>query len=450
MSESGPSAKADGYTEGRREADAGTEGRSNADGGTPGGPLRSTDEGDAEAVGFVLKLGRALHTYGLSADVLEHHLLAMSHRLGLQAQFFTTPTSIFAAFGPVDRQRTHLIRVYPGDVDLGKLARLDAVTRDVEAGRVRVQEGSAAIEAIMALPRTALPLLRVAGYGVASAASCRILGGGLNEVAVAGVAGLLTGAISLASKRLPHGTHVFELAAALVVSFVVTCFAAISDLRLSVPTATLGGVVALVPGLTVTIAMTELARRHLAAGTARLSGAFLVFVAIAFGVAVGGELAQAVVGEVRSLAPKKLPEWTLTLALGMAPFAFAVLLRARRRDVPWLWGASVVGYTAVRAAALFFGPALAASLGALVVGVLANLYDRRGLGPASVVLVPGVLLLVPGSVGYRSLTSLLDQNVLVGVTAGFTMILTAVAIAAGLLIATVLVPPRGGSWREYD
>ena len=59
-------------------------------------------------------------------------------------------------------------------------------------------------------------------------------------------------------------------------------------------------------------------------------------------------------------------------------------------------------------------------------------------------MLPGVLLLVPGSIGYQSLTSLLDQNVVVGVRAGFTMILIAVAIAAGLLAANVIVPPRRG------
>ncbi len=206
------------------------------------------------------------------------------------------------------------------------------------------------------------------------------------------------------------------------------------------PTATLGGLITLVPGLAVTVAMTELARRHLAAGTARLSGALLVFVAIAFGVAVGGEVARLLVGPVRSLAPRRLPEWTLTLALATAPLAFGVLLRARLRDFPWLWLSSTIGYTTVRFAALSFAPAIAASVGALVVGILANLYDRRGYGPAAVALVPGVLLLVPGSIGYRSLASLLDQNVVVGITAGFTMILTAVAIAGGLLVASLLVP----------
>jgi uncharacterized membrane protein YjjP (DUF1212 family) len=395
---------------------------------------------DEAKVGFVLRLGRALHIYGLSADALEQSLQAMSERLGLEANFFTTPTSIFAAFGAPERQHTHLIRVYPGDVDLGKLARLDAVSRDVEQGRVSVLEGSARIDAIMALPPISRPIVRILAYGVASAVVCRILAGGLNEVVVAGLAGLLTGVISLASKRLPHGTHVFELVAAFAVSLVVHCVAAMSDIRLSIPTATLGGVIALLPGLTVTVAMTELARRHHAAGTARLGGAFLVFVAIAFGVAVGGEVARALVGDVRSLAPRTLPDWTLMVAVTVAPLAFGVLLRARLRDFPWLWLSSTIGYSTVRFAALSFGPAVAASVGALVVGVLANLYDRRGYGPASVALVPGVLLLVPGSIGYRSLTSLLDQNVVVGVTAGFTMILTAVAIAAGLLISSVLVP----------
>jgi uncharacterized membrane protein YjjP (DUF1212 family) len=406
-----------------------------------GAPPAVLEQRNAAAVGFVLRLGHALHRYGLSADALESALQAMSERLGLEAQFFTTPTSIFAAFGPPESQRTHLIRVYPSDVDLGKLARLDAVSRDVEHGRLSVLEGSARIDAIIASPPTTNALLRVAGYGVASAAVCRILAGGLNEVIVAGVAGLITGLLSLASKRLPHGTHVFELVAALGVSALATCLAA-TGLRLSIPTATLGGVIVLVPGLTVTLAMTELARRHLVAGTARLSGAFLVFVAIALGVAVGNELAESLVGDVRSFAPRRLPDWSLTLALAVAPLAFAALLRARLRDLPWLWVASTIGYTAVRAGALLFDTALAALVGSLVVGILANVYDRRGWGPAAVPLVPGVLLLVPGSIGYRSLTSLLDQDVVVGVTAGFTMILTAVALAGGLLVASVIVPPR--------
>ena len=50
------------------------------------------------------------------------------------------------------------------------------------------------------------------------------------------------------------------------------------------------------PGLTLTAAMTELATRHLASGTARLSGAFITFLAIAFGVALGNRIGGAAFG----------------------------------------------------------------------------------------------------------------------------------------------------------
>src|SRR5690242_12170284 len=81
-----------------------------------------------DAIGFVLRLGRALHTYGYSADRLEAVLTKTSTRLGLISQFFSTPTSIFVAFGDQDIQHTFLIRVEPGEVNLGKLADLDVVT----------------------------------------------------------------------------------------------------------------------------------------------------------------------------------------------------------------------------------------------------------------------------------------------------------------------------------
>jgi uncharacterized membrane protein YjjP (DUF1212 family) len=56
-------------------------------------------------------------------------------------------------------------------------------------------------------------------------------------------------------------------------------------------------------------------------------------------------------------------------------------------------------------------------------------------------LVPGVLLLVPGSIGYRSLTMLLSQDVETGLSAGIAAALTAFALAGGLIVANVLVPP---------
>jgi uncharacterized membrane protein YjjP (DUF1212 family) len=410
------------------------------------------DSGRAEAITrFVLRLGRALHRYGYAAHALEDALRQVSRRLGLQAQFFTTPTSIFAAFGAIEQQRTHLLRVEPGEVDLGKLAALDDVIRGVLAGRVTPLEGVDRIDRIVTAPMRYGRALRTVAYAVSSAAACRILGGGLASVAVAAVVGFTIGLLALLVKLAPGAQRIFELGAAFTASSLVT-FVGATGLSFSAPTATLAGLIVLLPGLTLTIAMTELASRHLASGTARLSAAFIVLVSLAFGVAMGSQVSGAVLGALPratglAVAPLgardiPLPPWTLWVAVAVILPAFTVLLRARPKDLGWVFIVSLAAFAVTRWAAPVFDAPLAACLGALTVGVASNLYEWMERGPASVPLVHGVLLLVPGSIGYRSLTSLLDQDITVGLEAAVTMVLTAGGLAAGLLVANVLVLPR--------
>jgi uncharacterized membrane protein YjjB (DUF3815 family) len=59
---------------------------------------------------------------------------------------------------------------------------------------------------------------------------------------------------------------------------------------------------------------------------------------------------------------------------------------------------------------------------------------------ALVFVVPGVLLLVPGSAGFNSVLQLLSDQTVSGITAGFDTFVTAMSIAYGLMLATVLVP----------
>jgi uncharacterized membrane protein YjjB (DUF3815 family) len=57
-------------------------------------------------------------------------------------------------------------------------------------------------------------------------------------------------------------------------------------------------------------------------------------------------------------------------------------------------------------------------------------------------MVPAILMLVPGSVGFRSLNSLLEQNVIAGVQTAFAMVLAATALSAGLLVAASIADGR--------
>ena len=124
-----------------------------------------------DEVSFVLRLARALHSYGVPAHRLEDVLDSAAKKLGLEGQFFSTPTSIFAAFGKQDEQRTFLIRVNPGGVDLGKLADLDAVAVRVLREGLAPIEGSAQIDEIIAAAPPYGIVLRTLAFGLASAAA---------------------------------------------------------------------------------------------------------------------------------------------------------------------------------------------------------------------------------------------------------------------------------------
>lgn len=390
------------------------------------------------AIDFVLRLGRALHNYGYPAHLLEETLGLAAERLGLIGQFFSTPTSIFAAFGAQAEQHTHLIRVEPGDVDLGKLAAVHEVTGSVLQGRLSPRDGSSALEAIVSARNRYGPVATTLAFGLTSGAAARFLAGGLAEVVVATVIGLAIGLTAIVLVRTPAAVRIFEPVAAFVASVIAASAAAVTG-GISVFLATLAGLIVLLPGLTLTIAITELSTRHLVSGTARLSHAFMIFLGIAFGVAVGNRMATAVIPEVPIVPATVLPAWTLWIALLVAPLGFAVLLRAAPRDAPWIIGAGLVAYVGARLGTIALGNELGVFIGALSVGLASNLYARIFDRPAAVTQVPGILLLVPGSVGFRSLSRLLDREVVLGVETAFTMILTAVALVAGLLIANVLV-----------
>ena len=81
-------------------------------------------------------------------------------------------------------------------------------------------------------------------------------------------------------------------------------------------------------------------------------------------------------------------------------------------------------------------------IGALAVSLASALYLRYLRRPAEILLVPGIFLLVPGSIGFRSVEHLLGKDVVLGVEAAVRMIFVAVALMAGMLIGNAVAPRR--------
>lgn len=403
--------------------------------GTPG----SGDTPSARA--FLLEMGRALHEAGAPSHRIEDALSALALRLGVVGHFFTTPTSIFASFGPPEEQRTSLLRVEPSGVNLERMSLLDDLLREVEQGGCEPAAAIERLRAIAAAPGRHGPLLTIACFGIASAAVARFLGGGWPEIAAGAAIGVQTGLLDRLAARRPAAARVFEWVAALAAALAALAWAvAIGPLVPMI--AALAGLIVLVPGLSLTLAFTELATRNLVSGTARLAGVAMTFLAVGFGLALGARL-QPLIGAAALAAPRApLPAWSEAPALAVAPFALAVLFRARPRDLSVVVAACVLAFLVARGGVRLGGSEAGLLAAAFTAGVSGNLYARLFRQPAAVPVVPAIVMLVPGVLGVRSSATLLARDLVSGVEQGFTLVVLATALAAGLLLANLIVPPR--------
>ena len=165
---------------------------------------------------------------------------------------------------------------------------------------------------------------------------------------------------------------------------------------------TLAALVTLLPGMTLTIGMRELATEHLQSGVANTASALVQLFGLAFGVAVGQSIASNWFGDASGPVPS--PAWLgIQLAAAfLAALAFTVTLRARSRDALVMGAATCLAVAANEVGAHVFGDEAAVFVAAVVVGVTGGLVGTLLRRSPLVFVVPGVLMLVPGSAGFTA------------------------------------------------
>ncbi len=389
---------------------------------------------------FLIRCAELLHMHGTPAHRLERVMVNMARSLGVEASFLSTPTSVFTSFGHIPDEATHLLRIDRAELDLGKLLELDEVMERVEHKRISIDEGYRLLNDIASAPARWSHWWKAAAFAMASAGAARLFGGSVQDIALSAALGPLLFLLDLILPKRHGEFGVYEPIAAFVAAIGALLVAknvpGIDD-RVVI----LASMIVLIPGLSLTIAMTELATRHLVSGVSRFAGAAVVFTTLLLGVALAWRLGDGPIAQHASI-PSTLPLWSEWMALAVTPVAFAILLEARPREFGVIYATAISGYLCARFTAETMGSDISPFFGALVVGVLSNVYARVANRPALVPLTPGLLLLVPGSLGYRSLTSFLGRDSLAGMEWAFQTGMVAIALVGGTLVANIVLPPR--------
>ena len=400
----------------------------------PAGPL-------SEAEVFLVELARDLHRFGTPAHRIEEQVTRCGARLGVATTMFSLPTFLALSFGPMDRQRTVNLRVDPGSVDLSRLHAMEAIQRRVLQGEIAPSVGAAALRDLGAAPPAFSDWAVWGAYGISGMAATRFFGGDLRDACAGGVVGLLVGGVTLLLNARRDRRALSEFVAGILATLGAWALAWVMP-PITMAAVMLAGIVVLLPGFTLTRALIELATRNLASGSSRFMGAAMTLVALGFGAAIGDRLVSRL--PLAQMAPPLPPlDWlgvlpaSLLLSLGSL-----VLLQARWRDLGWIALAGLLALYGSRFGATLLGPELGVCIGAFTVGIAANTFSRAFRRPAMTMVAPGIMPLVPGSLGFRGTSILFMDSPSRSAAWALGALVIAGSLVAGLLAANVFVPPR--------
>jgi uncharacterized membrane protein YjjP (DUF1212 family) len=403
-------------------------------------------------IGFLVELARRLHQYGTSAPRLEIAVARAAQQMGLAADVWSSPTAIIISFSDLAQgdeglaQVTQVMRLPPGDVNLARLSEADAIADRVIAGEIELREGFRLLR-LLGLPDTRRARLGViASYGLSAASVCGLLlHTSWADLLAAALIGLIIGAITIRASDRPRLAAASDAICALVATS-LAIMASAYVVPLAVKSVVLAALIVLIPGMSLTTAVREISSQHLVAGVARMGGAVATLLKLTFGTVAATQLCAAFGIDPGTYVLTPLPAWADYPSLLLGAFGFAILFRAARRDWPVVMGAVIVGYLATRWGGLISGAIPGAPfgvfLGGFLLGALANLYARFMRRPGAVIREPGIILLVPGSVGFRSVSYLFERDTVLGMDSGILLITLLISLVAGLLFGDLLVSPR--------
>jgi uncharacterized membrane protein YjjP (DUF1212 family) len=397
-----------------------------------------------ELADYLADIGGTLVAYGCPTYRLEEVIGVVSRAEGFESQAFAFPTGLIVTLraSPESPPLLRLVRVKQWSTNLDRLVLVDQIFNDVAARKLSIHDARARLGELEKRPMPYPGFLQWVAVAVASGATAVFLRGAHVEIVAATVAGLLVGLIGWALARIPNARFLVEFAGGLAAALVARA-AATWRPGVSREIVVLAGVITLIPGMTLTTALGEVARKNLVAGAARLTEAMMGFASILFGIAaeLGVEHLTRLSPAFPS-SPMALPlEWQV-LALGSASWALSVLFAVPRAYTWTALASGAIGYVASAVGNHYLPVHIAAFLGALAVCTASHVFARSTGRPAQLFQLPGLTLLVPGSFGFLSLESFLSGDFTKGAAQGFQMLLVAAALVTGLLLASVVVPAR--------
>lgn len=211
----------------------------------------------------------------------------------LQTSNFETTEALALATGlvatiddpSIDDPITIVKRINSIATNLSNIAEVNTISRQLTGGEIEIPKAYAALQNITRVEYK--QSYKDIATSVLTAAFALLLGGGILEMAAAGVNGILLAFVSKGEKRLGMGSFVRNVVSSAVISIGAGLMHMFLFPTLNMNLVITSTIMPLVPGTAITNAIRDTLQGDYTSGGAKALEAFVVALSIAIGVAIG-------------------------------------------------------------------------------------------------------------------------------------------------------------------
>lgn len=292
-------------------------------------------------------------------------------------------------------------------VQLDLAGRIDAIAELAEAGAITPSEAIKTVAAARVMKPRFNPITTIVGYAVTSVGFGMVINPTWASLPGYLFLGLVVGAVIAIGRPFPSLTAVLPTLAAMIVTMLATWFVADAAndglLRVISP-----ALVALLPGMSLTIGAMELASSQIISGASRLVYGVVQLMLLVFGVALGIHVA----GQVAPQTPSpQMGSWSMYAAIVVVGSGLYIYLSAPKGSLFWITSAVAVALVGQKIGGMLIGSELSGVIGGFLVVPFATVASRlKTSPPAIVMLLAAFWSLVPGALSFQSMSEVATGN----------------------------------------
>lgn len=384
---------------------------------------------------FIIELGKALHVCGVQSYKSQHYLTEIAEIKEIKGSFMDTPTWInYTFYGEDENTYNYVECVPPGELNLGALSKVVEITNRVINNTFSFEEAYQELKKMNYHDFSYGKIAELLAFMLSAGAFSIIVNPNWISALAATFAGGVIFFITLLAPKSSYVRSTLESLVAFISTLIIGVLSTYFP-QINISLTVLSSIIIFIPGLSITTALEEITSRNLVSGTAKLADALISLFKQFFGVILGLAILPFIITVNPHEIVYNIPTVFNYVAIGTLSFSLVVLFKIRLKDIPFSVITGFVSfYTTIFLQSL--GILLSIFVGTIFTAIASKVFSQLTKTPRLVYLIPGIIMLVPGSKAFIGLSSLfIKQDLAADYNMGEQVLFIFMGIIGGLIFS---------------